>query len=106
MVCVSWHASHLSVVQELEVAGSAGSFVHGMGQLQRPSPALRPVVTWHGIRRAALFRNLAHEVNLCLGVCPEGSPQGDMWAVAMTTKYVFKRQNNNKNHIPTAKANE
>lgn len=73
--------SYLYVVQEPEVAGSAGSLIHSLGQLQGTSPALRPVVTWHSVRRAALFCYLTHKVNLCLGVSPKGSPRETLLAV-------------------------
>lgn len=70
----SHRVSHLYVIQELEVAGPAGSLAHGLGQLQGASSALRPVVAWHGVRRAALFSQLAHQVDLGLGVRPAGTP--------------------------------
>lgn len=66
--------SHLYVVEELEVAGLAGSLAHSLGQLQRASSSLSPVATWHGVWGAALFCELTHEVNLCLSVCPNGLP--------------------------------
>lgn len=66
--------SHLYVVEELEVAGLAGSLAHSLGQLQGASSSLSPVVTWHGVWGTALFCELTHEVNLCLSVCPNGSP--------------------------------
>lgn len=74
-VCIYSTSFHLWVVQELEVAGSAGSFIHSLGQLYRPAPTLRPVVTRHSVRCSALFCNLTHQVNLCLGVCPEALPR-------------------------------
>lgn len=70
--------SHLKVVQELEVVGPRGSRVHSVGELYAATPALSPVVRWHGVGRPALFCYLAHEVQFCLGVCSKSQPMETM----------------------------
>lgn len=63
--------THLCVVQELEVCGLARCLFHRLCQLQTATPTLRPVLTGHGVRCAALFRYLADEINLCRSVGPD-----------------------------------
>lgn len=69
-------SSHLNVVEELEAAGLAGSLAHSLGQLQRASASLGPVVARHGGRGPALSGEPTHEVDLRLGVGPGRSPGG------------------------------
>lgn len=85
---------YLNVVEKLEVAGFTGSPADSLGQLQRASASLGPVVTRHGVRGPALFGEPTHKVNLCLSVGPDGSPGKIISATWLEFFFFFLKKRN------------